>query len=393
MVARNARIPLLPSVGILAVAACVVAGGIRPAVGQAIQEAVSLQLIHRVQALGEAPYEDDPPPAGTEVAVIPVEGARSRTLPNLTSVTRDSLVRRASTVSLQSLSARGTTPTRYPTTGASERIYYVLAETPDGALYESYVNTGTLSSPRFVPGADAVQSGRMTIGPVPPDARATMQAVFEAASVADASRKEKAPDSARDRPDAGGAEAEPARDTATGRTASSSAGSSSGNRPQKATTQHTSMGAGIQRQATPRENLPQPPQRRTATEGGGLDTWSLVLGGIVGLLFGLGIGWLIQRERLRAAEEDRDYWQSRFREEQARAYRQATGIQLGQDAEVEAESPSPSEYADTQDIDELRQANAELHAENEELKDRLREVRESVQRLRDEHDEDDPEGA
>ena len=75
---------------------------------------------------------------------------------------------------VDTLTGLGQTRRRYDSTGErdggvspSTFITYVVAELPNGDLYESYVNAGPAG---FLPGFDAVWSGRMTMGPVSPGA-------------------------------------------------------------------------------------------------------------------------------------------------------------------------------------------------------------------------------
>lgn len=360
-VTRRSHIPYV--VGSLAAALILWCG--RPPLVPAQSRTVPLQLVHRVEAPGAAPHGTEPLPVGTEAVVVPLEGRRARTIPNLALRTRDTLAARAQEQARSTLRADGATPAQHATTGTSGRIYYVLARTPTGTLYESYVNTGTVNAPAFVPGADAVQTGRMTIGPVPADAQSTMQAVFADPSVA----SRDAPD-AEASGDAAMSSAPQARDTASAPTDTGPSAPASVEARTASTT------------GAPAPAASQRPVRRDDASSSALDGWWWLLSGIGGLLVGLGAGWALQYRTAQAAIDDRDYWRSRYREEQARAYRQATGIQLDRTPTDEGDDVRPEHHADEQDPDALRTANADLYAENEELKRRLREVKTHIQSMR-----------
>jgi hypothetical protein len=348
---------------------------------RAQSEAVPLQLVHRVGAPGEAPYGSEPLPAGTEIVVVPLDGWQARTIPNLAPRTRDTLVARGQEQERDTLRADGSTPSQHASTRTTGHIYYVLARTPTGTLHESYVNTGTVDAPAFVPGADAVQTGRMTIGPVPDDAQATMQAVFTPSRVASGER----------------ADADPSSDVTTAESASPDTTTAASSDPAPAASETkptagndtvpTSTSSSVEMRTASTTSrattAPQQAQRRARQPASSpLDGWWWLLSGAGGLLVGIGVGWGLQYGRWREAVEDRDYWRSRYREEQARAYRQATGIQLDGAPTGADDDVRPEHHADEQDPDALRTANAELYAENQELKRRLREVKSHIQSMR-----------
>ncbi|NBC85593.1 MAG: hypothetical protein GVY25_05315 [Bacteroidetes bacterium] len=148
---------------------------------------VVLTLRRAVRGPGQPPYRGQLLPAGTIVVVYQEYGNRPHTLDRQGYATRDALVQqvvgtvhriaergRGSRVHLDTLTGLGQTRRRYEATGErdggvspSTFITYVVAELPNGDLYESYVNAGPAG---FLPGFDAVWSGRMTMGPVSPGA-------------------------------------------------------------------------------------------------------------------------------------------------------------------------------------------------------------------------------
>lgn len=357
------------------------------------QEApVPLRLVNRVEAPGETIDRTESLPTGTDVVVVPVPGDVSVSLVNLRRIPRDSLVRRARGRTVQQLTDGGTTSRRYATTPQTDRVYYVLARTPGGALYESYVNTGTRSDPIFVPGADAVMSGRMTIGPVPADARETMSRAFAAAT---APASEPPPATAAgdsvQAPDTGPS------DTPVAETGTSSPSPDSATRPA----------------TDPRPSDAEPPEERAAAArgAGGFSGWSAVLGGLVGLMLGGFIGWTIRRPRDRtktearakpearaqakartktegrAQAEDRPDPASNRRGETSEIRRRVTTIDLPDDP---AGEPSPPEsVGDERDVARLQEANEELYAENRELKRRLQKVKQFVRRIREQRSEEE----
>jgi len=148
---------------------------------------VVLTLRHAVRGPGQPPYRGQLLPAGTIVVVYQEYGNRPHTLDRQGYPTRNALVQqvvgtvhrtaergRGSRVHVDTLTGLGQTRRRYESTGErnsgvspSTFITYVVAELPNGDLYESYVNAGSAG---FLPGFDAVWSGRMTMGPVSPGA-------------------------------------------------------------------------------------------------------------------------------------------------------------------------------------------------------------------------------
>lgn len=324
-----------------------------PVVAQPVADSVQLHLIHRVRTPGQPPHESKPPPAGTEIVVVPVAAGQSLTVPNLAPLTRDTLVQKARSIPPQALDAQGRTAARYATTPDSRRIYYVLARTPEGTLYESYVNTGTSETPRFVPGADAVLTGRMTIGPVPRAERDRMRAVFEPTTAA----RDEQPDTA-----VAEREAQPALSgtTASADTAAAAPGGTADRQDPSATAE-----ASIREAERPPGNA--------ETRGGGGSIWGYLWGGLVGILIGMGLGAWGQRRRSRRPGEG----MSRF----APASEPTTAPESGGSPD-EAGSPSAVSAEETESPPALRAANAELRAENRKLKDRLRRVKEHVRKLR-----------
>ncbi len=329
---------------VLAVAVGLLGSAGVPVAAQSAADSVQLHLIHRVRAPDQPPHESKPPPAGTEIVVVPIAAGQALTLPNLAPLTRDTLVQKARAIPPQTLDARGRTSVRYATTPDARRIYYVLARTPDGTLYESYVNTGTSETPRFVPGADAVLTGRMTIGPVPRAARDRMQSVFESApAVADAQ-----PDSA-------------VPGTTTSADTANAAPDETTDRQEVPASAADSL----------RETEP-PPAADAETTGGGSSVWGYLWGGLVGILVGVGLGVWGQRRQSRRPVDG----MSRFAD--------GSHQQPSPASKEEEPSKEASDRADdTPSPQALRAANAELRAENQKLKDRLRRVKEHVRTLRD----------
>lgn len=73
-----------------------------------------------------------------------------------------------------------------------------------------------------------------------------------------------------------------------------------------------------------------PSPRRTPradASDGGYGLWSLIAAGLAGVALGTLGGWFFRRQQVAELKDDRDYWESRFRDEQGRAYRSAVGVQ------------------------------------------------------------------
>ena len=114
-------------------------------------------------------------PKGTQVLVLENGAGGAQSLTDL-DIRRDSLSTRLQEAArsnpvalLDTLAAEGTSKATY----ATGVLYYVLARTPDGTLYESHVNDGV--------GFDKVVSGNMRIRPVPADAQEAMKTAFDEA--------------------------------------------------------------------------------------------------------------------------------------------------------------------------------------------------------------------
>jgi hypothetical protein len=160
---------------------------VMPDTEEIVSDEVVLTLRRAVRGPGQPPYRGQLLPAGTIVVLYQEYGNRPHTLDRQGYSTRDALVQqvvgtvhrtaergRGSRVHVDTLTGLGQTRRRYDSTGErdggvspSTFITYVVAELPNGDLYESYVNAGPAG---FLPGFDAVWSGRMTMGPVSPGA-------------------------------------------------------------------------------------------------------------------------------------------------------------------------------------------------------------------------------
>jgi hypothetical protein len=101
------------------------------------------------------------------VAVLTRKAPKAHALANLPKTGRQDLVQdiREGDVGTLRLVNGGRTSERetFDKTGASRKVYYVLALTEEGELLQSYVNAGDQG---YLPGFDAVESGDMSMGPV-----------------------------------------------------------------------------------------------------------------------------------------------------------------------------------------------------------------------------------
>jgi len=102
--------------------------------------------------------------SGTQVAVFSRKGSRAYPLLDLDLDRKEigSKIREGSMDTLR-LGEGGKTPRPFEQTGASGKVYYMLALTPEGELLESYPNVGG----DYQPGLARVESGRIVMGPVP----------------------------------------------------------------------------------------------------------------------------------------------------------------------------------------------------------------------------------
>jgi len=362
---RSGPIPLLCRTGVLLLLLTVTAG---PAFAQ-----VSLQLQHRVEGPGQGLIEGIPLPPQTTVVVIRHSADRAHTLKNA-GVSRKKLTHRVLTRLRRRdttfrLASDGRTPRRYAQTAQSGEIFYVLAQTPADSLYESYVNTGE----RFVPGFDAVQSGRMTMGPVPPEARRRYRSVFRP-------RREMRADS-----DA----------NATPKMTSVPGTESASGRPES-------------REPDARKADSQVGEPASSDSSRGLDAsfvWWLFLGGVAGSLAGGGMVWSLLSSQLRRTEETRNELHNELQDLKGQQFEEAPETDPPDTAgSVEGfitVSPSPDELKELrgeverlcEEIERLRNENKRLREEskrlreeNGKLEDKVEHLREESDRLRDENE-------
>ena len=320
--------------------------------GAAAQPA--LQLLDRVDGIGQPPREGAPLPESTRVVLLEYASSQPHTLPNA-NVSRDELSRRVvdrleAEGRRPPLGPDGTTPWTVAPSAESGTVYYLLAETPDGTLYESYVNTGR----GFVPGFDAVQSGRMTMGPVPAPARDRMRSALRV-----------------------GREALTAP-AAPGTTATSDPGTTSA--PPAETTRTPDRSNAASPETTDSDTTADapaasaPPSGTDASSDSGSSSGGIggiVLGLLGGALLGGGAVWWWLSVRLRRVEEERADLQRTLRERQSEAFRSATDPGAASD-----EAPDSSE------LDRLREENAALRDRKETLEQQVAEIKERVRALR-----------
>ena len=321
-----------------------------------------LQLLDRVDGLGEMPREGTPLPESTRVVLLPHASSQAHTLPNA-DVSREELSRRIvdrieSEGERPPLGPDGTTPWTVAPTAPSGAVYYLLAQTPDGTLYESYVNTGR----GFVPGFDAVQSGRMTMGPVPGPARPRMRSALR---VGRESRAEATADTSAD-PPSSAPSAPPSADTTTPDT---TVPDTTSNTADSDPTGPTASDAGAA--APTRSSSSASPASSAAGDssaGGGIG--GILLGVLGGALLGGGGAWWWLSVRLRRVKEERATLQRALRSEKNKAFRSATGMG--------ADSPDD----DASELERLREETAALRERNETLKTKIAEIKEHLRTLR-----------
>lgn len=310
---------------------------------------VPLQLLHRVNGPGQNTFEGRALPPGTAVVLLRHSASDPHTLQSADlsreKLSRMVLERLRVREEAPQLIAEGETSNRYPPTAQSDQIVYALARTPADSLFETYVNTGN----GFVPGFDAIQSGRMTMGPVPEAVRPRYRAVFRVSD-------DRAPD-----PDPTAATSP---DTA---------------EPRFARAETRSSAPQASRRTAPSQDNPTlpsspPPDEESSTS----PVWWVLLGGVLGGLIGGGVGWWLLVERLSQAEEKRDEWRRKYREERSKQFREATGATLSSNRN----DNSPSTSQPPSDPDELREENEQLREKNEALQRRIEEIKEYVQELR-----------
>lgn len=319
---------------------------------------VSLRLMDQVEAPGRNAHEGSSLPPGTHVVVLQEPGTRALTLENA-GVPRKELAHRvldaleSRTDSLR-LSQTGRVDEDYLPTSASGQIYYVVARTPHGSLYESYVNIGD----GFVPGFDAVQSGRMTMGPVPETARDRMAASFRVAAESTRSGDPSASD-------ADPASAEPTARSGPGDSVSVS----------------TQTDVSVEQNGPSAQN-----QRNRSDASAGTSAWWLfLLGTGLGVVAGGGAAWLVTRTQMNEAIEERDQLQQQLRQERNEAYRSVAGMTGSHTSD--SSDDVQKDATEDEEVERLRSENERLREKTKRLEQTIEKTRQYVQGLRNENDE------
>lgn len=305
---------------------------------------VSLELHHRVDAPGENAFKGRLLPPNTTTIVVPYSAEKPHTLENA-GMSRQDLARRV----LERLRVRDDTvqvtgerrtDQKFSSTSQSGEVLYVLAHTPADSLYESYVNTGE----GFVPGFDAVASGRMTMGPVPPAPARRYRATFRVyrdeagASPSTADRES-------------GSQVRPASDETQNTAATSQRSQSAERQPQTAT---------------------------TSTDGslpGGI--WTFLVVALLGGAVGAGLVWYLSAGRIEELEGERNRLKRRLNRHKNADFQKATGASPANSDEGSGESTTAA-------VDRLHEENEELREKNQSLRDEIREIRRYVENLREE---------
>jgi len=141
------------------------------------QPRTRLTLVDQIPEPGASAVKGQPLPAGTQVVVLFENESEFHTLSNLGTSHSElaQRIRDGSGMTMR-LQEGGQTPESFGTTENSGKIYYLLARTGEGKLYESYVYSGVRG---FRPGFGAVQNGDIKMGPVPEEHRDTLRAALE----------------------------------------------------------------------------------------------------------------------------------------------------------------------------------------------------------------------
>lgn len=319
---------------------CLALGGVESADAQ-----VALELHRRIDAPGEDAVEGRPLPPRTTALVIPHRAEQPHTLENA-GTSREDLSRlvlerlRVRDDAVQ-VTERGRTDQAFPTTSESGELLYVVARTPSDSLYESYVYTGE----GFVPGFDAVESGRMTMGPVPPEAARRYRATFRRyrEETGGAARAETEPDARED------ARASGERDMAGPATS--------------------------QAQRASETNAPSAVASDDSLPLGG--PWSFLLGALLGGALGGGLGWYLYTERIEELEVERNRLQRQTNRQKNAEFRETAGV---------SQSNPEDESGDSRDSETegLQEENEKLREENQVLRDEIHQIRRYVETLHEE---------
>jgi hypothetical protein len=147
-------------------------------------QTVGLQLFDRIVD-GEI-VNNRPLPEGTQVWLVDWPEARAMRLRE----GYEPIIAGLATAKTDELAADGQTIGRYATTRVGRRSLYVLAQTPAGDLFQSYVKTGDAG---WQPGYDAIGTGRVSMGPVPASVENRLSAALSARETSDARGDEARP--------------------------------------------------------------------------------------------------------------------------------------------------------------------------------------------------------
>lgn len=292
--------------------------------------------MHRVEAPGQQAAEGSPLPPDTRVVVLRHSAERPHTLENA-GVSRNEISHEVlNRDTLLRLVEDGKTSRTFDRTAQSGEILYVVARTPSDSLFETYVNTGS----GFVPGFDAIQSGRMTMGPVPPKVRRRYRSAFRLQRKEQSASEEASPPDTPSPSDTASTEPDQAAQRAEGRAVSAS---------------------------------------DSGGESRSSGRWGLLLGGAIGLLVGGGAAWLFFATRIRHVEERRNELRSKLRALKNQQFREATGM-AGSGTGGEGKDSPPA--SPPEDPDRLRTAYHSLQEQNEQLRSRNEALKEEIEQIR-----------
>ena len=302
---------------------------------------VPLRLLYVPEGSEEQDQVGKPLPPSTVAAVLRHPSQSYRSLSEASSredISRRILSHLESGRLIRLSSDSATTQKTFQPTSQSEKVLYVAARTPTGELYESQVRDGQGGR---TPGFVIIQTGRITMAPVPDSAQLRMLSTFRVGV---------------------GPTGESGESSVSGRRTEENSDSSSDSFVTKERIENAGNRTG---------------------EDGYQNVTIFVVAGLVlaGGLAGIGGTWYILSKRLQRARKERDKLKHALRQKKNEAYWEEAGIEISSMADDLNSGGSAASHALAEE--HLRRENKRLQKRNEYLKEEIEKIKKHLKDLRD----------